>query len=127
MRTSGRCGSAMAVWGETRIFMAFSSSNRLDFALQISGRPQSLESIFGLMIHGAAGPLGDLCGFDLLDDLVDGGRARCDGRRDVGVAERAVALSVLARIQRNDRDSIVPRTVRGTRTSPEISFPCRHA
>src|SRR5258708_40032071 len=117
MRTSGRLpADATAAGGDARRsarrrFMGLSDDalKRKRAWLQIAGNAQALERVLGLVVHGAAGALGNFGAVELEDDLVDRARLRGHRRRDVGIAERAVALAVAGEIERNDRDALAPR------------------
>src|ERR1700722_13572008 len=117
MRTSGRlpAGAAAATveagCSVTRMFMALLGlSGRSDDAVrggkpgsQIAGNPQALERVLGLVVHGAARALGDFGAVELDDDLVDRARLRGHRKSDIGIAERAIALSVAREKEGNDR------------------------
>src|SRR5262249_40297604 len=56
------------------------------------------------VIHRAPGAFGSPGVRQLDDDLADAGRVGLDGRRDVLVAERAIALAVARIVEIDDRD-----------------------
>src|SRR5215471_21506825 len=60
------------------------------------------------MIHGAAGALGSPRGVEFSDDFIDRAGVRWHGKRDVSVAQRAVALAAPREIERDDRDAFTP-------------------
>src|SRR3954447_193152 len=70
--------------------------------LHIPGAAQALESVFGLVIHGPAGPLGRPGYFQFGNDLVDAGSAAVHREGDVLLTQRAVTLAVTGKVQRND-------------------------
>src|SRR5262249_48489154 len=76
---------------------------------EITGDPQALERVLGLVIHGAARALGRPGDVELGDDLVDRARLRRDRKCDVRIAERAVALAVAREIEWDDRDALAAR------------------
>src|SRR5258708_10912587 len=117
MRTSGRLpADATAAGGDARRsarrrFMGLSDDalKRKRAWLQIAGNAQALERVLGLVVHGAAGALGNFGAVELENDLVDRARLRGHRRRDVGIAERPIAPAVAGEIERNDRDALASR------------------
>src|SRR5215813_11021218 len=87
-----------------------------EYALQISSDAQSLESVLGLVIHGAAGAFRGPRRIKLGNDLVDRARLGRDRKRDVGIAKRAIALAVLGEVEWNDRYPLTPRI------GPDVGF-----
>src|SRR6185312_12376902 len=77
---------------------------------------QSLERVFGFVIHRASGAFGNLGGVEFGDDLIERTGIRFDGKRDVRVAERAIPLSVAGQIQRDDRNAFA------TRVAPDVAL-----
>src|SRR5215471_17488021 len=107
-RTSGTAtGLARRRSGETNAFMADPFSSCV--TSQIAGFAQALEGVLRFVIHCATGSFGNPGRLELGDDLVDRGGVRSDGKRDVHVAERAVALSVAREIKRDDWNAFAPR------------------
>src|SRR6266852_5781022 len=76
--------------------------------LEISSDAQSLESVLSLVIHGAAGAFGGPRRIELGNDLVDRAGLRRPRKRDVGVAQRAIAFAVFGKIECNDRYAFTP-------------------
>src|SRR5207244_8459274 len=75
---------------------------------EITGDPQALESVFGLVVQRAAGALRHLGGVELGEDFVDVGSRRGDGIGDVLIAEGAIALAVFGDVERDDRNVLAP-------------------
>src|SRR5215475_11850534 len=61
------------------------------------------------MVHGTAGALGSPRTAEFGNDLVDRARLRRHRKRNVGVAQRAVAFAVIGEIKRDDRYALAPR------------------
>src|SRR5471030_1396721 len=87
----------MSRWGS-------SYSSNAQALSEITGNPQPLESVFGLMVERPPGTFRHLGVFELDQDFLDRGCVGDNGIGDVLIAERAIALAVLCQIQRDDRD-----------------------
>src|SRR5262245_36263028 len=109
MRTPARTsmGDTGGRGAETGTFMTMghSYSFRSRGCSQVAGLAQALEGILRFVIHGATGSLRNLGGVELGDDLSKRAGVGGDRKRDVGIAERAVALAVAREIERNDRNA----------------------
>src|ERR1700693_5248749 len=103
MRTCGRVvpfGVVDMVAG-TIMFMGCAP---LECRSEIARDAQPFERVFGFMVERSPRALRYFGLLELDQDLLDRGRVRGDGEGDVGIAERAVALAVVGKIERNDRD-----------------------
>src|SRR5467141_892101 len=76
--------------------------------LEISSDAQSLESVLGLVIHGAAGAFGGPCRIELGDDLVDRARLRRHGKRDVSVGPMEDRMDPQMRASRQTGVEVIP-------------------
>src|SRR5580704_18518944 len=112
MRTSGRAPppDVVDIVGAIRFIAALESTS------EIAGDAQPLESVYGFVVERAAATFRHF-GFSKLDqDLIDAGGGRVDGKSDVGIAQRAIALAAPGEIKRNDRDVFAPRI------GPDVGF-----
>src|SRR4029077_6812567 len=78
----------------------FMGCTPLECRSEIARDAQPFERVFGFMVERSPRALRYFGLLELDQDLLDRGRVRDDGEGDVGIAERAVALAVVGKIER---------------------------